>query len=500
MRELKGTVLSTPRPKVDRRAGILEETPEKPTPIKYEPETSSLRLLMHTKGYSMDMSFVENDPFVAAAMEELWGGIPPELEGYTRSGASLQGLYSSLARYDIQHKGLPKGDPDFAEAVNIARAAFDPGEKVLPKDIDSVTFKPNTSAGWTFLGRKKWEVEDDARREAKKLSRLAKKGKLSKAAMPPAVAFVRTQLAEVENPKVRLVWGIPFEVILWEGQFIEALLETYEGRDIPMPWGQKMLKQLPILIDNLFVKGDGVGIDWSGFDASISPDALRLGYSIIRDFLLLTPEQKTEFEKFVDYAVSTPLVMPNGYVYLKVGGIASGLFSTQLLGSILNFIFMIYLQKKMWRQFFRTHVLGDDSAFSVPKGTDVDFQKLASIAYQKLGLVLNVKKSIHATTPREFYFLGHASEAGKVEREETKLLRLALYPEREVPGPGTSVSRIEGILVDSGFKSGALFNLYVYLVNKYKEYAPFSERGLNVVFGIDLDPQLKPLWEPWIQS
>lgn len=469
--ELQGS-LALPRPMVNRRPGILIPKDEKPGDQFYEPTSSGLTKLMKTNGYSMDMSYVENDPYVELAMEELWGGVPVELEGYTRSGASIKGLYDSLARYDVEHKGLPHGDPDFTAAVNIARAAFDPGEKVLPIDIDDVSFKGNTSAGWTWLGRKKWEVKEDALREAKKISRLAKKGRLSKAAMPPAVAFVRTQLAEKESPKVRLVWGIPFEVILWEGQFIEALLRVYDERDIPMPWGQKMLKQLPILIDNLFIKGKGVGIDWSGFDGSLGPDYLRLGYSILKDYLNLTPEQSVEFEKYVDYCVSTPIVMPNGYAYMARGGLKSGLYATQLIGSLLNFIFIIYLQLKLWKQSFRTHVLGDDSAFSVPRDYEVDLQKMAKIAYQKLGMTLNVKKSLCVDKPDEFVFLGHASSGGKVERDETKLLRLALYPEREVPTPGNSVSRVEGILVDSGFKHGPLFNLYVYMSNKYKQFAP----------------------------
>jgi hypothetical protein len=448
----------------------------------------------------MDMSFIECDPYVEQAMEELWGMVPPDLPGYTRSGASLKGLYDSLARYDVEYKAIPRNDPDFTLAVNITRAAFDPGEKVKLCDIDDVRFKPNTSAGWTFLGSKKRDVAVAARKEAKKLSRLAKRGRLSKAAMPPAVAFVRTQLAEIEKPKVRLVWGIPFEIILWEGQFIQPLLDVYDERDIPMPWGMKMLKQLPILIDNLFLKGKGVGLDWSNFDGPIGPEYLRLGYQILGDYLDMDADQRREYEKFVDYAIKTPIVMPNGYVYMKQGGIASGLYSTQVLGSLLNHLFIKYLQIKLFKEHYYTHVLGDDSAFAVPRDTEVDLTKMALLAKYLLGMTLNTAKSVVAETPDEFTFLGHSSEYGKVARDESKVLRLALYPEREVRSPAQSVGRVQGILIDTGFKDGRLFNLYQYMVNKYKEVAPLDERSLAVVFNIEVPEGVQPLYELWLHS
>jgi len=484
----------------DRRPGVLVEHPMRESDIMFHPKTSGMKLLMRTQGYSINMSFVESDPFVEQAMVELFGGVPPELDGYTRSGATLQGLYDGIARYDRERKGIPTGDPDFTMAVNIARAAFDPGLKVKPLSIDEVTLRSNTSAGWTWLGRTKGEVDHEIRQEAKKLSRLAKRGRLSKAALPPCVTFVRTQLATVDNPKVRPVWGVPAEIVAWEEQFIEALENVYDERDIPIPWGGKAMKALPILIDNMFLKGDAVGTDWSGYDSSVGADYIRLGYSIFKSYLDLTPEQEREYEKIVDYAIATPIVMPNGYVYLKFGGIASGMPSTQLLGSLLNYIFQLTLQLKVFKAYFKTMVLGDDSAYSVPRGTKVDLEIMAKTADALFGLTLNVKKSIVATRAEDFVFLGHGSQAGKMDREEVHLLRLALYPEREVRGPGHATARIEGLLIDSGFKSGALFNLYVYLVNKYKEVAPIDERLLTVVYGLDVDPGIKPEWEVWIHS
>jgi len=353
---------------------------------------------------------------------------------------------------------------------------------------------------WTWLGKTKGEVEKEIRQEAKKLSRLARRGRLSKAALPPCVTFVRTQLATVEEPKVRPVWGVPAEIVAWEEQFIEALERVYDERDIPIPWGGKAMKQLPILIDNLFLKGDAVGTDWSGYDTSVGADFIRLGYATFKDYLDLTPEQEREYEKIVDYAIATPIVMPNGYVYLKFGGIASGMPSTQLLGSWLNYVFQITLQLKMFKAYYKTFVMGDDSAYAVPRGTKVDLIKMAEIADAMFGLTLNVKKSIVATRAEDFVFLGHSSQAGKMNREEVHLLRLALYPEREVRGPGHSAARIEGLLIDSGFKSGALFNLYVYMVNKYKEVAPVDERLLTVVYKLDVDPGIKPEWEVWVHS
>lgn len=440
------------------RSARLELYDDPPT---LELATRSLQYLGKTDGYGTDFSFVQNDPYASQAIKSFFGGMPDELKGYTRSGASLDRLFEGLSRYDREPPKL-KFNEWLKQAILIAYNAFHIPDGVQRRSFEKIEVEGNASAGFTWLGYKKRDVRTEAQVEAEKLSRLIRNGRLSKKSLPPCVCFKRTQLAMRTEPKVRTVWGYPFEITLLEGQFAQPLIEAYSKRDCPMFIGRSMLKELPMFMDTLFLRGNkAVGLDWSGFDASHSPALISVAFEILAEQLRLTDAEWKEYWFIRDYFIDTPVIMPNGEVYIKHVGIPSGSFFTQLIGSIINFIVICTLMLYHWGGVWtRMKVLSDDSVFTVPTLEMMDLESWAKVAQAFFGLKLNMKKSFLANKPSELEFLGHSSRGGRIQRDDIKLLRLFLYPEYQVEDPTVTISRIRGLLIDSGFQSKVLLELY----------------------------------------
>lgn len=470
------------------------------------PSTGNLEYIGRTDGYGMDLSFVMDDPYVREALIEMYGEVPDELKGYTRSGATLERMYAGLMRYDRDRTRVPKGDAHFQRAVEVVSKAFRLPKPLKPLKVDEVPYQPDTSAGWTFLGMKKREVVDSAMDEAEKLERLANNGRLNVAALPPCVAYKRTQLAKVMEPKVRLVWGYPFEMTLLEGKFAAPLIDAYSQRESPMFIGKTILKELPIFMDGLFAGGKlGVALDWSGFDSSLDVSLINIAFDILEENLDLSrTRDRAAWRLIRKYFIDTAIVLPDGHAYLKHGGVPSGSYFTQLIDSLCNMIVILTMQMKCWdtkpwvtkhTRFFpysRTKVLGDDSVFSVPRGQSVILAEWKVAAERMFGLQLNADKSVVTERLDDLEFLGHGSRNGRVYRPLVRLLRLALYPEQRVDDPGTSVSRVMGLLIDSGFQTWEIYLLYNRLVAQHGHVGPLKDKFVQYVIQQELPTGIPP--------
>jgi hypothetical protein len=458
------------------------------------------------------MDFVKNDPFVLSVLTDMFDGhLPKVLKGYSRSGATLTRLYEGLSRYDKEYKPIPRGDARFAEAVRRTFAAFRLPEKLKPIKVEEVdlTDTLDSSAGWTWAigGRSahKGEVYDLIVEEAKKLKRLSRNGRLSKKSLPPCQCYKRTQLAMLVKPKVRLVWGVPAEIILMEGQFAQPLIKAYSLFDGPMYCGRTMLKALPMHIDYVTSKGRGLAIDWSGFDSSVSPGLIEIAFRVLLDNFELTDPQLAEVDTIINYFLHCGIVMPDGHCYVKRGGVPSGSFFTQLVDSVVNYLVITYLQICDYctedadevlceLDLPSIKVLGDDSLSYIPQGKFVDLEKWAAIAEEKFGMKLNVLKSMIADSPEKLEFLGHSARLGRISRDLVRLLLLALYPEQHVVDQYVSVARVQGILIDSGYQYWFLLRFYQEMKRKYGAPGKLKDKYIKFVIQRDL-PEGKALPE-----
>nr|UYL95496.1 MAG: RNA-dependent RNA polymerase [Lhasa Parti tick virus 1] len=462
------------------------------------------------------------DPYVYTALKDLIGRDPIEAFGrYTRSFYTLEGHYSNLWKYDKVITPKPE-DPLLDQAIEVTRRAFDIPPGVFSygfNEFDKVPYIPSSSAGWGYVG-KKGDADNHSIAKGRahlNLMMWIEDQELLKHGAPrhelkhrysPDMAWTRTQLASPEAPKIRHVWGKAFHNIILEGLSAAPLIQYYQNKSKPMVVGIHLYKTLPMIIRNTLFDGErrriGIGLDMSSFDTCPMPWLINTAFDIVKSNLVFKDWQSREaFEYTRHYFIETPVIMPDGRMWLKKLGVPSGSYYTQLIDSIINHIVVSYIQLKIWHETYDTYVLGDDSLFGIPDSWGYpDLDKIAEIV-ESIGFTLSKDKCIISTNPTELEFLGHVAKGIRVDREWIKVLRMALYPEREVTGPELSLARVWGLLIDSALNNPALIKLYEYM--KFvlfkgcepKEVPPEDSNWLRAVVGIDAKPKDFDLLKVW---
>lgn len=429
--------------------------------------------------------FIEREPFLIdnfvhdTLLTYIGENAVDEFVGMTRSYYTLEGHYHNLWKYDRQILRKPR-DPRLEMAIYKAASAFklpNPVRSISWNSLARVPFIPSSSAGWGFKGKK-----GDPGNHAAAISKavLSLKWWSEDQSNPnptfryhPDLAWTRTSLGTVEDPKIRNVWGKSFDNIILEGITASPLIDAYRTHSSPMPLGVNFFRKLPSIINNALFDGFnqyyGVGIDLSSFDSSVQPWLIEESFKILEDNIIFSDEEGyLSFLYSKHHFIHTPVVMPDGRLWLKHLGVPSGSYFTQLIDSIANYIATTYVQLTHYGQSFKTSVLGDDSLFGVP----IEFGEpnLNDFVphYSKLGFTMHPKKSLVADNPSQLEYLGHCARGAKVDRETAGMMRLALFPEHPVAGPAHSLNRIKGILLDSALNSWPIIHLHDLMMNRWR--------------------------------
>lgn len=405
--------------------------------------------------------------------------IDPYIDGYTRSGGTLEALVEGVFKYDRPQTFKPDAEL-WARAFAITRRAFLLPQKVKVLWVKEVeTWKRETSAGYSFPGQRKESAYPEALRLASRYESLARQGRRLYN-LAPCMTFMRTQLSTTDKPKVRAVWGYPFEVTLLEGKFAEPLVLAYKAtaNSSPMFIGPRSEGRLRLFLSDLQWHRHQVALDWSGFDSSISVPIINQAFRILEENLDMSEREKRVWEEVKRYFINTSIKTPNGLVLRKHMGIPSGSFFTQLIGSVANHLVITYLCLFDLGYAPKIRVLGDDSAF----GSSV-VPNLASWekeALRAFGMTLSASKSevVSDGSSRSVTFLGKWVQSSELQRDETKLLRLLVYPERPVYDIAESAMRAWSLYLDSGMRSWAALRTYEFLR---------IESGLRVRRSLDME-------------
>lgn len=82
--------------------------------------------------------------------------------------------------------------------------------------------------------------------------------------------------------------------------------------------------------------------DLKSFDSSVHEWLIRQAFNTLRTHFPNMNQEDTEiWNKLIDEFINTKFIMPDGAIYQKDGGIPSGSFFTQLIGSIISASIMI---------------------------------------------------------------------------------------------------------------------------------------------------------------
>lgn len=442
--------------------------------------------------YNLERVPGNEDPFVREIFNEQFDEeLLDEINLYARSGYSEDMHREALLKYDktltdIKNVGLRmESDPVIQRAIarvkEDLRPALEDLETLTAHELKCVRFKGGSAAGHTYSGKKRDNWEEALRRASKTIN--AYPGVVSHGGIfrfTAAKAFARNHLSTIENPKLRHVWGYPFHITLIEGLVAQPIIEALMKEDSPIYIGKNIYRDMPRDITLLSDCEDATfyGFDFSSFDSSVVPWIIDAMFDILADLVHVREPIALEIAR--TFFQKTPLLMPNGDLYIVETGVPSGSMFTQLIDSMVN-LTLIYAFADYFelRNLSPVKVLGDDSAFW--STTLVDKQQAADF-FAQYGMTLNPEKSIVTRNFDELYFLGHHFLGHRVTRDEFTLLALALYPEDPVANPGESLLRVAGLLIDSGLNSIHMASLLNVL--EYRHH--LDRRDLNILSVSDM--------------
>jgi hypothetical protein len=431
---------------VAKANGLSEAVIESDQPLK--PMLAVIR-----EGHAVDREATE-------LVEKVFGKEVRDLaRHYTRSGATLGLLYESLMKYDHPDVAWSSLNDDvkrrLQEAMNAAYKVF--GVRGLkPKPLNEVAVEPSSpGASWRLYGRPgkrtDFNVYAEGLARAETIFRRAMRRKQPFCQLAPCLAYLRTQLARRGSPKVRLVWGYPFEINLIEGSFAEPYQEVLLSRNAPILPRTK--RWISMALDHVKRSGTPVGLDWSRFDSTVPRFLIRFAFGIIKK--AYGAEFEGVLEMIEHYFIFTPIMMPDGRTFVKRTGIPSGSRFTALIGSIVNWVLIYAMTKGEARQL---HTVGDDSLFALPY-TDRKIRKMLdewkSFA-AALGMVINSDKSEIGSDVK---FLGRRQRYGSTYRDPGILLLHFMLP--EISGDKME-ERLLGLLWDSSLNDWPIFSLYAH--------------------------------------
>lgn len=169
--------------------------------------------------------------------------------------------------------------------------------------------------------------------------------------------------------KIRQVWCVPQRIIALEHYFFSEILQNVcqkncSGTSSIYTSGltdHEISKKVVQRLRNLISQEDNeslFSLDYSKYDQNIPNFAIDLFYSIIKDQLELTEKEEKCFEYLRCYTRNTPLCDGNN-LYVKVKGIMSGTFITNLFDTWFNLM--------LW-------ILAEDIKATNPEFSEEDFE------------------------------------------------------------------------------------------------------------------------------
>ncbi|QJQ28889.1 RNA-dependent RNA polymerase [Botrytis cinerea partitivirus 3] len=472
-------------------------------------EQPGLKEIARYGGYSTYSAPGNTDPWVRLALKIHDRERYDRIYGFTRRPAGLEGMYKALFRFGEQVNEFKSLSFDqrncMRSAIKSARSAFRLPVKHEPLEWEEVGqyMRHDTSAGVTFPGKKKGEVAAQIYTEARWLGHRMKQGGKErfdprKVRFPPCLAAQRGHLSPRDDPKTRLTWIYPAEMLVIEGLWAPVMYHQFMSLpNGPMLCGKSSQRLYTEWIVN-YREGEKLhGLDFSAFDSSVPQWLIRTAFDILHqnvDWLNWRGKPTTKrsrqkwrnvWDGMVWYFINTPILMPDGRMFRKRRGVPSGTWFTSLVDSVVNYIIVEYLTKCQQVEAKNLKVLGDDSAFRSGRALDLEqSQKDADV----LGMNLNVKKCDVTEDPTEFKLLGTTYRNQRAHREDDDWFKLLLYPENPPPDIGTSLSRLVGLWIGGAMWSHEFCRFMTFYQSCYEcptdgTFTKDQRRWLEIIHG-----------------
>jgi len=484
---------------MERVSDLLEATPFKPKSVDwaaFHKDVESMPGLRRiytdrwTYRYSVEETRMNTDPFVRKSMK-LWNTEQyKSLYGKTKRADLEVGLdaFKKFGRYTKTWSRVsPEVRAAYFDALARARHVFTPREPLHRLSVPNVCDQMNldSSAGFSFPGKKKSEVIEQVFDTASYIAHFVSAGK--SVYIPPAKLALRGHLSDADSNKTRPVWVFPAEVTVLEGKWALPYYKFLEEEVPAVHFGEGAMQRLAkMMMSDVASHSEcaEVTLGWSGFDSSVPNFMIDDAFSILFDAFdetsVLHDDQLVyggEYMASKNYAVrdwlvtyfkKTKMMLPDGSVYNKFCGVPSGSFFTQAIGSIVNWIANTTLGTLLGLTIQRLRVLGDDSTFLIPNGRGkVNGPAIAKAAWEAFGFTLKLEKLRIALNQSQRKFLGYSVSAYRYERPTEDWFSMVLYPERDVEFLEQSASRVLAFYLLGGCNDPAYCDFFRDYLGRY---------------------------------
>lgn len=357
------------------------------------------------------------------------------IEEGPRSVYKVDKLFEALSAYAPGTIPPLDPSPELDAGIALAYKCFarkddEPELRMLPMTPDTivrVTSNPSGSPGLTNYGCTK----------AQSMTRALERGlqTLKGVKAPePCLAFKRTQF----NDKTRLVWGYPYSMTVIEGLIAKPLLDELKKGNTPMAFAMTTGGLGTKLRVSSYHKEWAYSLDMSQFDATISKQLIEVAFRIIATWFdrdQVEPISGLPFHQILEiilsYFVKTPIVMPDGKLYLgKDHGVPSGSYFTQVVDSIVNVIIGGTISAKYHLHVDRNDifVLGDDLLMWSNRRMSLDTIAKYANAYLHVKLHGSEKSMIYHFDDT-IHYLGRDWSNGLPTLDESEVVKRMVYPE-----------------------------------------------------------------------
>jgi len=373
--------------------------------------------------YSKQMLTPKSKPYVDSLVRQII-----REQGYQADSVKPANLYDPSAMFEKLAKYaansnlvLNLSDPFLSYGISKAFYHFSrpKGFSTLPPlSIQEIVgaIKMEKSAGAGYFGPKGENIQRGLTRMEDVISH--------RKAPNPCLAFTRTSAGN----KTRLVWGYPVEMTMLESRFARPLIDYFLGSISPMCFGRSKFKIASDINFKVCTGEPGkipYALDFSGFDSTIPAQLIEKAFEILSTWFDLRDRERFGWEKIVHYFIHTPIVMPDGNLYVgKKCGVPSGSYFTQLIDSIVNVILIFAISRKLGFDLGANSllVLGDDSIFEADGSLSLHDIARALGSY---GIKLNVEKSRIG----QKHFLGSYWHTGISDIPISEIIEKAICPE-----------------------------------------------------------------------